>query len=114
MTEIACYKHAFIIVALYDTLGADAMEYIVNQTDMEYIVLSTDKLKNITKIKNQLPTIKTVIVMESTLDDANRDLAKEAGLNIYTFTEVEELGSKVTEEPQLATPEDISTICYTR
>ncbi|KAI8889705.1 acetyl-CoA synthetase-like protein [Backusella circina FSU 941] len=113
MTEIACYKHAFIIVALYDTLGAEAMEYIVNQTDMEYIVLSTDKLKNITKIKNQLPSLKTVIVMEPTLDEANRTLAKEAGLDIHTFTEVEELGSKVTEEPQLAKPEDISTICYT-
>ena len=114
MTELACYRQAFIIVALYDTLGAEAMEYIVNQTDMEFIVLSADKLDNITKLKAQLPSIKTVIVMEDTIEASKKQTAEAAGLSVYTFREVEALGAPITEENEQAIAEDIATICYTR
>lgn len=114
MTELTAYRQAFIIVALYDTLGAQAMEYIVNQTDMEFIVLSADKLANITQLKGQLPSIKTVIVMDETIDATLKENAEAAGLKVFTFVEVEALGAPVTEETPLATAEDIATICYTR
>lgn len=114
MTEIASYKHAFIIVALYDTLGAEAMEYIVNQTNMEYIVLSADKLDNIVKLKPQLPTIKNIIIMDETIDAGKKEAAEAAGLSVHTFTEVEQLGTSFEGEVQLSKAEDIATICYTR
>lgn len=114
MTELASYRQAFIIVALYDTLGAEAMEYIVNQVDMEVIVLSADKLDNITKLKAQLPSIKTIIVMDDSIPQASKETAEAAGLNVYTFREVEALGAPITEETELATADDIATICYTR
>ncbi|KAI9318729.1 hypothetical protein BX666DRAFT_2026157 [Dichotomocladium elegans] len=114
ITEIACYRQAFMIVALYDTLGADAMEYIVNQVDMEYIVAQPDKLSNLTQLKARLPTIKTVIVMDDSVKEADKQAAVDAGLVVHTFAEVEKMGEAVTEEehegPQ---PEDIATICYT-
>lgn len=114
MTELASYRQAFIIVALYDTLGAEAMEYIVNQVDMELIVLSADKLDNITKLKAQLPSIKTIVVMDDSIAPASRESAEAAGFNVYTFREVEALGAPITEETELATADDIATICYTR
>lgn len=114
MTELTAYRQAFIIVALYDTLGAEAMEYIVNQVDMEFIVLSADKLANITKLKGQLPSIKTVIVMDDTIEASAKQSAESAGLAVYTFREVEALGAPITEETELAKADDIATICYTR
>lgn len=114
MAEIACYRQAFIIVALYDTLGAEAMEYIVNQVDMEYIVLSADKLDNITKLKAQLPSIKTVIVMDDTVEPASKESAEAVDIKVITFREVEALGAPITEETELAKADDIATICYTR
>jgi long-chain acyl-CoA synthetase len=90
------------------------MEYIVNQTDMEFIVLSADKLENITKLKSQLPSIKTVIVMDETIDAAKKEAAEATGIRVFTFPEVEALGAPITEETELATAEDIATICYTR
>ncbi|KAI7887248.1 uncharacterized protein EV154DRAFT_520724 [Mucor mucedo] len=113
MTELASYRQAFIIVALYDTLGAEAMEYIVNQVDMEVIVLSADKLDNITKLKAQLPSIKTIIVMDDSIPQASKESAEATGLKVYTFREVEALGAPITEETELATADDIATICYT-
>lgn len=114
MSEYACYRQGIFIVALYDTLGAEAIEYIVNQTDMEYIVASADKLANITRLKAQLPTIKTVIIMDNAVDPTAKQNAESAGLQVYTFNEVEKLGEGVTEETELPKPEDIATICYTR
>ncbi|KAI8388623.1 uncharacterized protein BYT42DRAFT_490961 [Radiomyces spectabilis] len=113
MTEIACYRQALMIVALYDTLGAEAIEYIVNQTEMEFIVASADKLKNITRLKAQLPTIGTVIIMDDTIDSADKQQAEQEGLRVYTFKEVEKMGEAITEETPLPKPEDIATICYT-
>ncbi|KAL0079755.1 hypothetical protein J3Q64DRAFT_1644956 [Phycomyces blakesleeanus] len=112
MTEQACYREAFIIVALYDTLGAEAIDYIVNQTDMEFIVSSADKLANITQLKTQLPTIKHVIIMDETIEETLRTNAAAAGLIIHTYKEVEKLGEGGA-ETKLPTPEDIATICYT-
>lgn len=114
MTEIASYRQAFMIVALYDTLGAEAMEYIINQTSMEYIVLSADKLDNIIRLKSQIATISTAIVMDDEVDAAKKAEAEAAGIKVYTFRQVEKIGSEVTSESDLPKPEDIATICYTR
>ncbi|KAI9318190.1 hypothetical protein BX666DRAFT_2026598 [Dichotomocladium elegans] len=114
MTEQACYRQGFIIVALYDTLGAEAMEYIVNQTEMEYIAASADKLGNITQLKSQLPTIKTVIILDDkNLKESDKQAALDAGLEVHTFAEVEKKGSAIKEETELPRPDDIATICYT-
>ncbi|ORZ21636.1 hypothetical protein BCR42DRAFT_407978 [Absidia repens] len=113
ISEQASYRQAFIIVALYDTLGAEAMEYIVNQTEMEYIVTTADKLKNITQLKDRLPTIKHVVIMNSTVDSTEKQNAEQAGLTVHTFEQVEALGSEITEESALPTADDIATICYT-
>lgn len=114
MTEQASYRQAFIIVALYDTLGAEAIEYIVNQTAMEYIVATADKLKNITQLKDRLPSIKYVIIMDDTVDSSDKNNAEQVGLSVHTFKQVEALGAEVKEESALPTPDDIATICYTR
>ncbi|CAO3642986.1 unnamed protein product [Cunninghamella echinulata] len=111
--EQASYRQAFIIVALYDTLGAEAIEYIVNQTEMGYIIATADKLKNITKLKSRLPTIQHVIIMDDTIDSTDKENAENVGLQVHTFKQVEKLGEEVQEETDLPSPNDIATICYT-
>ncbi|KAI8575419.1 hypothetical protein K450DRAFT_261931 [Umbelopsis ramanniana AG] len=113
MTEQACYRKAFIIVALYDTLGEEAIEYIVNQTEMKYIVATSDKVKRLIGLKNILPTIKYIIVMDDYEIASDREAAKAAGIELQTFTEVEKLGEDAAEENDLPSPQDIATICYT-
>lgn len=102
-------------MALYDTLGAEAMEYIVNQVDMEFIVASPDKVANISRLKDKLPTIKTVIAMDDAVKQEDKDAAAKAGLVLHTFQDVEKLGQGLTEEEHAGPePDDIATICYTR
>jgi long-chain acyl-CoA synthetase len=115
MTEQACYRKAFIIVALYDTLGEEAIEYIVNQTEMKYIVATADKVKRLISLKHILPSIQHIIVMDENYDKTQDSAAaEEAKIEVRTFSEVEKLGEDVPEQDDLPTPEDIATICYTR
>ncbi|KAI7879036.1 acetyl-CoA synthetase-like protein [Lichtheimia hyalospora FSU 10163] len=114
ISELACYRQAYVIVALYDTLGAEAMEYIINQVDMEFIVASPDKVGNIARLKDRLPTIKTVIAMGDTIKQEDKDAAAKAGLVLHTFQDVEKMGQGLTEEEHAGPePNDIATICYT-
>ncbi|KAL1933656.1 hypothetical protein VTP01DRAFT_7746 [Rhizomucor pusillus] len=117
ITEYASYRQAFIIVALYDTLGPEAVDYIVNQVEMEFIVASADKLQNIVRLKERLPTIKTVIIMDQqNIKAADKEAAAQANLAVHGFQDVEKLGQDVQEEQEGRTeakPEDIATICYT-
>lgn len=40
ITEMSCNTYNLVSVALYDTLGADAVEYIVNHADIQIVVSS--------------------------------------------------------------------------
>jgi long-chain acyl-CoA synthetase len=41
------------VVTLYDTLGKESMEYILDQTHIKTIVLSSDKIKNVVDLKKE-------------------------------------------------------------
>jgi long-chain acyl-CoA synthetase len=49
------YMSGGTTIALYDTLGADAARFVVNQTQLTTIVCSADLIKNIVKLKTEDP-----------------------------------------------------------
>lgn len=89
------------------------MEHIINETEMEYIIASKDKIKNILDIKASIPMIRHIISMDQNVDDQTMQRAKELGVDIHTFEQVEELGADVTKESEMPSVEDVATICYT-
>lgn len=42
--EYACYTRDLITVPLYDTLGSEAIQHIVNQTELKLVVASLNKV----------------------------------------------------------------------
>lgn len=44
MAEYACYFNSYVTVPLYDTLGDDALEFICDQTDLNVLFASNDKV----------------------------------------------------------------------
>ncbi|KAK3844177.1 MAG: hypothetical protein J3R72DRAFT_439074 [Linnemannia gamsii] len=112
MSELAGYEYNYITVPLYDTLGVTAIEFIVNQTEMEVIVASVDKAAIVLNMKATLPTVKTVIVMGD-VSDALAAEAKQLNVDIFSWTDVEKNGRDRPVEAAHPTTEDIATICYT-
>ncbi|KAG0368592.1 Long chain acyl-CoA synthetase 7 peroxisomal [Gamsiella multidivaricata] len=112
MSELAGYMHNYISVPLYDTLGMAAIEYIVNQTEMEIIIASSDKAEIILDLKPNLPTVKTLVIIGD-VDESLVTEGKELELNIVSWTDVELSGLERPVQALHPTEDDVATICYT-
>jgi long-chain acyl-CoA synthetase len=113
MTLLAGYQYNFIPVPLYDTFGADAIQHIINQTEMKYCLATANKARALLEIKKVLPTLKSIIIMDDEYDQDLAELAKSHNVEISKFTIVEKDGSNQPSEAENAKPDDIATICYT-
>jgi len=96
IADLAAHAYSLTVVALYDTLGQDASEFILNQTQSPVVVASIDHVPHLIQMKHKLPHLKVIISM----DDLNEgdlqgrskgDLlgvwAKEKGLQLLSFNE---------------------------
>ncbi|KAF9414824.1 hypothetical protein BGZ94_000276 [Podila epigama] len=112
MSELAGYTYNLVSVPLYDTLGNAAIEFIVNQTEMELIIASTDKVEVVLNLKATLPTVKYVVVM-GPCDEALVAKGKEVDITVLAWTDVERNGQAQPVPVNPPQPDDLATICYT-
>lgn len=109
-------------VSLYETLGPEATEFIVNNAELACVVASLPHMSTLLKLKPSLPQLKIIVCLDP-LDSndpagySKRDilapLAAEVGVTIYTLDEVEQLGASLNRPYNPPTPDDIITINYT-
>lgn len=101
-----------VTVPLYDTLGQEAIVYIIQQTQMPVIVATKDKVKLLLQFLDQIPSLKKIIAMDGT--DAETVAAGEAGgVEVFAMSDLEKEGAESPASPVAPTSEDIATICYT-
>ncbi|GMF09176.1 unnamed protein product [Phytophthora lilii] len=116
VVEYAAYSFSAVVVALYDTLGPDSTQFILNQTEMTTIVCTAAELPKLTQISCKCPYLKNVIISGGCKGDAQFEAecdARAAGLNVLHLEVVEAEGQKhpVAVEPPVG--DDIATIMYT-
>lgn len=100
--------HAFsrISVPLYDTLGNDSVEYVINHSEINLVFTSSSHLPQLYKLMSLCPTVKAIIVLDglhepgAPLND-NREpgqlnrseifkkWAQDVNVNIYSLSESE-------------------------
>ncbi|NWI37410.1 ACSL1 ligase, partial [Picathartes gymnocephalus] len=113
--EQACYAFSMVVVPLYDTLGAEAITYIVNKADLSLVFCDKpDKAKLLlTSVeKGETPILNTVVIMDSFgVDLVER--GKKCGVEVFSMREIEELGRAHRQKPMPPKPEDLAVICFT-
>ena len=81
---------------MYDTLGADASEYILNQTESPIVVASLDHVPALIQMKDKLPHLKVIVSMDDLSEGdlkgrSKGDLlgvwAKQKGLQLFSFSD---------------------------
>jgi long-chain acyl-CoA synthetase len=124
LTSVANMYQKITTIALYDTLGVDALRYILNQTKLITMVVSNDFVEKLVKIKvndnledePKMFRLKNIISFES-VSDAQKDLCKAAGVELHTFDEVLAAGRKAAKEGKASlqepTKEDVFMLSYT-
>jgi long-chain acyl-CoA synthetase len=119
IADLATHCFSLATVALYDTLGPETSEFIMNHSEIPIMVSSLDKIANLIKLAPSCPNLKAVICMDSVPDIPGspysilKQWAAEKGLSVFTFKEVEALGAKNRIPLVLPKPDDLSCISYT-
>ncbi|KAF2672439.1 long-chain-fatty-acid-CoA ligase/ protein binding protein [Microthyrium microscopicum] len=122
ITDLAAHSQSLFTVSLYDTLGPQTTEYIINHAELSCVATSLSHIPTLLKIAPRCPSLKIIICMDplsagEVKGESKRELlnqfAKEAGVQILEFTEVEKLGAASPRPINPPTPEDIVTINYT-
>ncbi|XP_005481152.1 long-chain-fatty-acid--CoA ligase 5 [Zonotrichia leucophrys gambelii] len=115
ISEYACYTYSMVAVPLYDTLGPEAIVYIVNKADISVVICDTPAkaevlLKNCEDKKT--PCLKIIVLMDL-FDKELKDRGAKVGVEILSLQEVEELGRNNMRDPVPPKPEDLSVVCFT-
>lgn len=122
ITDLAAVSQGCYTVSIYDTLGPTTTEYIVNHALMKAVVCSLNHVPALLAMKDRCPELKIIISMDpldnGELPGYNKQAligawAKERGVELYSFADVEELGIKNPRPYNPPLPTDIVTINYT-
>ncbi|KAH8691114.1 putative AMP-binding enzyme [Talaromyces proteolyticus] len=122
ITDLACTSQALFSVSIYDVLGPETTQYIVNHAELSCVVTSLPHVPTLIKLKPNLPGLKFIICLDP-IDAGEQpgfskrslleDMAAGLDLSIYTIDEVEKLGESLNRPYNPPSPEDIVTINYT-
>ncbi|XP_057964851.1 probable CoA ligase CCL6 isoform X2 [Malania oleifera] len=111
ITMEACNSQSIIYVPLYDTLGANAVEFIVNHTEVSVTFVQES---NMTAMLTCLPRcnslLKTIVSFGNISSTQKKD-AEEYGVSCYSWEEFALMGSLDCEIPPKR-KSDICTIMY--
>ena len=95
-----------VTVPLYDTLGPNAARYIVQKTEMRFVVASEQQLASLFKLKPECPSLEVCIKM-SAVTNAEREEAQRLGLRVLSIDEAYKLGEEHPADPVLPKSTDL-------
>uniref|UniRef100_A0A1D1YCP8 Long-chain-fatty-acid--CoA ligase n=1 Tax=Anthurium amnicola TaxID=1678845 RepID=A0A1D1YCP8_9ARAE len=112
IVDHACSAYSYVSVPLYDTLGPDAVNYIVNHADVQAIFCLPEILNIILSFLSQIPSVRLIVVVGG-IDEKIPSLPSTTGVKIVSFSKLHEQGRSNLRPFHPPKPEDIATICYT-
>ena len=122
LLDLACMSQSLFTVSIYDTLGPDSTEYILNHANLTCVITSLTHIPTLFKLASRVPSLKLIISLDP-LDAGEKpghskgallnSLATELGLKIHYIGDVEKLGASIPLPMKAPLPSDIVTINYT-
>ncbi|XP_024863184.1 long-chain-fatty-acid--CoA ligase 1-like isoform X2 [Kryptolebias marmoratus] len=114
VSEQACYMYSLVSVPLYDTLGTQAIAYILDKASISTVVCDrTDRAVLVLDcIKDTNHSVKTIVLLE-TPGTSLVERGQQAGIHILNLEEMEAIGKDNHQQPIPPQPDDVAVICFT-
>ncbi|XP_075053088.1 long-chain-fatty-acid--CoA ligase 1 isoform X1 [Mixophyes fleayi] len=115
ITELGCYTYSMVAVPLYDTLGAEAITYIINKGEISLVFCdNTEKAKLLLSNveKGDISILNTIVLMDPFEEDLV-ERGKKCGVEIVSLKAIEEEGKTYHEKPKPPEPDDLAVVCFT-
>ncbi|KAM7381246.1 hypothetical protein PAMA_012206 [Pampus argenteus] len=113
--ELACYTYSMVAVPLYDTLGPEALVFIINQAEISTVLCDNQSKAEMllhNREKGQTPVLKTIVVMDTFSSDLV-ERGTKCDVDVVSMQDVEALGKSNLQKPVPPKPEDLSIVCFT-
>lgn len=109
--DMACSLYGVVAVPIYDTLGPQAMVFILEQTNLTTIFLSSQNLEGLLKIGKPIGKVKNLVCFDAFTEE-NSKAAEALGWNLMKYSEI--LTEENSVEPYPTIDSDtIYTFSYT-
>lgn len=123
IADLACMSQSLYTVSIYDTLGPDTTEYIINHASLPVICTSITHIPTLLKLAPRCPSLKLIISLDplsngeelpgTSKKDLLQAIAADNGIQIHYIRDVEALGEASPRPYHAPRPDDIVTINYT-
>eukprot|EP00668_Euglena_longa_P036986 GGOE01047584.1.p1 GENE.GGOE01047584.1~~GGOE01047584.1.p1 ORF type:complete len:706 (-),score=212.52 GGOE01047584.1:961-3036(-) len=123
ITAQACFSRGFPLATVYASLGGEALQYGLQQTEVTHVITDAGLVPAIAAIIDQLPLVTHIIFTSDPrpagqgghqTDQQVAALVKKAGVKVMSFQKVLEMGAAAPPAPfQKPSPEDLAVIMYT-
>ncbi|KZT57136.1 acetyl-CoA synthetase-like protein [Calocera cornea HHB12733] len=104
-------------VALYDTLGPDAVEYVINHSGLQLAFVSQNHLEALVSLgREKCPCLKVLVCVDDPHPTSLGSFEKwgnEKGIKIMSLVSLEKLGRENPREFRYPKSEAVATISYT-
>ena len=97
------------VTTLYPTLGEDGIIHGINKVEAKYIILSHILISKLEKLKDEIPSIKCVILMEGLKPVKNNGF--NSNVKVILFTQIEK-GQKSIGNFKVQEPIDLNTTAF--
>ncbi|XP_056684393.1 long chain acyl-CoA synthetase 1 isoform X1 [Spinacia oleracea] len=113
MAMEACNAHSLICVPLYDTLGPNAINYIINHAEIDFVFVHPFKVNELLNPDCSSTTrLKSTVCFTSFTEEENQK-ASNAGIEAYSWKQFLQMGKENPSETVPPQPINICTIMYT-
>ncbi|KAL1883068.1 hypothetical protein VTK73DRAFT_9994 [Phialemonium thermophilum] len=122
ITDLALASQSLWSVSLYETLGPETTEYILNHGSLACVVCSLPHIPTLLKLAPRVPSLKIIISLDS-LDAGEpaghsklallSNAAADLGIKILSMEDVEAIGARSGRPMRPPSRDDIMTINYT-
>ncbi|XP_057476012.1 long chain acyl-CoA synthetase 6, peroxisomal [Actinidia eriantha] len=112
IVDHACSAYSYISVPLYDTLGPDAVKYIVNHAVVQAIFCVPQTLNILLSFLSEIPSVRLIVVVGGT-DEQMPSLPSTTGVEVISYSKLLSEGRSRPHPFCPPKPDDVATICYT-
>ncbi|KAG6579747.1 putative long-chain-fatty-acid-CoA ligase [Phytophthora cinnamomi] len=108
----ACDRMSYVLVPLYDTLGPDAVPFIVNHTELRVLFCGQKQFDVVMDCIKDCPTLKIIVQLEPVTEQQILQAAAK-NVELRSLDELELIGEADPKRADPPKPTDVSTLCYT-
>eukprot|EP00029_Vermamoeba_vermiformis_P011063 TRINITY_DN598_c0_g1_i1.p1 TRINITY_DN598_c0_g1~~TRINITY_DN598_c0_g1_i1.p1 ORF type:complete len:659 (+),score=220.18 TRINITY_DN598_c0_g1_i1:19-1995(+) len=113
ITAMASSSQSLVIVPLYDTLGPNAAEFIVNHAELSAVVVGKENLPSLLHLAKENKYLKYIIHMDPLTDATKQQIASYGHIRFIGWDELQKLGAANVRAPTPPEPSDLYCIMYT-